>query len=138
MSAFFSTIFWLSLSALGWTYFGYPLLMFVRARLWPRPIQTDDTLTPSVTLFIPAYNEADVIRRKLYNSLALEYPTDRLQIVVVDDGSDDGTADIVREFANQGIVLLKQHVRQGKIAAINRAFEYAQSDIVVMSDASPN
>src|SRR5262245_8770295 len=138
MSAVFSVIFWLSLSALGWTYFGYPLLMFVRARLWPRPIQKDATTTPSVTLFIPAYNEADVISRKLHNSLALEYPADHLQIVVVDDGSDDGTADIVREFANQGVVLLRQRVRQGKISAINRAFEYAQSDIVVLSDASPN
>src|SRR5207248_11547602 len=97
MSAFFSMVFWLSLSALGWTYFGYPLLMFVRARLWPQPIQTDATLTPSVTLFLPAYNEADVIRRKLHNSLALEYPLARLHNVVVDDGSDDGTADIVRE-----------------------------------------
>ncbi len=138
MSAVFSTIFWLSLGALGWTYFGYPLLMFVRARLWPRPIQADMTIMPSVTLFIPAHNEADVIRRKLHNSLALQYPLDLLQIVVVDDGSDDGTADIVREFANQDVVLLKQPTRMGKIAAINRAFEYAKSDIVVMSDASPN
>jgi poly-beta-1,6-N-acetyl-D-glucosamine synthase len=138
MSYAFSAIFWLSFAALVWTYIGYPLLMAVRARLWPRPIRTDQTIMPSVTLFIPAYNEADVIRRKLNNSLALVYPSDLLQIVVVDDGSDDGTADIVREFTGKGVVLLQQPVRQGKIAAINRAFEHATTDIVVMSDASPN
>jgi poly-beta-1,6-N-acetyl-D-glucosamine synthase len=138
MPVVFSAIFWLGLAALGWTYVGYPLLMFVRARLWPKPIQADSTVLPSVTLFVPAYNEADVIRRKLHNSLALAYPADLLQIVVVDDGSDDGTGDIVREFANQDVILLKQRERMGKIAAINRAFEYASGEIVVMSDASPN
>src|SRR5688500_123393 len=105
MDAFFSLIFWVCLGLLAWTYFGYPLLMFAWSKLRPRPVKMNSklisdgsTYLPSITLLIPAYNEADVIRRKLTNSVELNYPKDKLQILVVDDGSDDGTADIVREF----------------------------------------
>ena len=127
-----------SLFALVWTYCGYPLLMFLRARLKPHLIHSSSDFRPSVTLLIPAYNEADVIRRKLENSVALIYPPDKLQILVVDDDSDDGTGDIIREFAGRGVTVLHQSVRQGKMAGVHRGFENATGDIVVLSDASPD
>src|SRR5438045_1040722 len=118
MSIVFSLIFAISFLALAWTYFGYPLLMAIRAKIQPTPVrkQTFDTdKLPALTVLIPAYNEADVIRRKLTNSLELTYPRDRLEILVIDDGSDDSTAAIVREFTELGVTLLQQPQRGGKI-----------------------
>ncbi|MHB8626577.1 MAG: glycosyltransferase family 2 protein [Aggregatilineales bacterium] len=135
---FFALIFILSFMALAWTFFGYPFAMFVAARVRPRNVKRDPTLTPSVTLLIPAYNEADVIRRKLENSISLNYPREKLQILVVDDGSDDQTADIVREFEQRGVTLVRQRVRSGKMNGVNQGFAEASGEIVVLSDASPS
>lgn len=137
MIALLTLLFALSALALFWTYFGYPLLMAVRAKLGGRPIQQDESHTPSLTLLIPAHNEADVIRAKLENALSLAYPPDKLQIIVVDDGSTDGTPEIVREFEGRGVTLLRQPERSGKMAAVNRGFEAATGELVVLSDASP-
>ena len=137
MIAFVALIFWFIAQALLWTYFGYPLLMALRAKLAPRPVQQDAAHLPSLTLLIPAYNEADVIRDKLENAVSLDYPSDRLQIVVVDDGSTDGTPDIVREFEERGVTLIRQPERGGKMAGVNRGFEAANGELVVLSDASP-
>ncbi|PJF36730.1 MAG: glycosyltransferase family 2 protein [Candidatus Thermofonsia Clade 1 bacterium] len=137
MSLILALLFWLSASALFWTYFGYPLLMALRAKLAARPIQQDESYLPSVTLLIPAHNEADVIRDKLENALSLDYPTDQLQIIVVDDGSTDGTTEIVRAFEDRGVQLIRQPERSGKMAAVNRGFEAATGELVVLSDASP-
>jgi cellulose synthase/poly-beta-1,6-N-acetylglucosamine synthase-like glycosyltransferase len=136
MPVLFALVFWGSLGLLGWTYFGYPLLMFLRCQLRPQPIHKAP-LTPALTLLIPAYNEADVIRAKLDNTLSLNYPEDRLQILVVDDGSQDGTAAIVREYADRGVMLIPQTTRGGKIGAVNEGFKHAVGEIVVLSDASP-
>lgn len=141
MHDLFGIAFWLSATALIWTYFGYPLLMMVRARLWPHPVQKqehDEALLPTITLLIPAYNEVDVIRGKLENSLKLDYPSEKLEILVVDDGSDDGTTEIVREFEKDGVTLLRQLQRGGKMAGVNRGFQEARGEIVVLSDASPH
>ncbi len=138
MASLLAIIFWLSGLLLFWTYFGYPALMAVWARLMPRPIVRDDALTPTLTILIPAYNEADVIRRKLENTVSLDYPKDKLQILVIDDGSTDGTPDIVREFATRGVTLIQQPKRGGKMGGVNRGFENATGEIVVLSDASPD
>jgi len=84
MTALTAIVFWLSFAALLWTYLGYPFLTFVRATIRPRPIYKSEAHLPALTLLIPAYNEADVIRRKLENSVSLDYPPDLLQILVVD------------------------------------------------------
>ncbi len=131
-------IFWICVAAFLWTYFGYPLFMYLRARGKSSPPEARVDSLPTLTLLIPAHNEADVIRRKLSNCLALNYPRDRLQILVVDDGSTDGTPDIVREFAARGVTLIEQPVRGGKMAAVNAGFASASGEIVVLSDASPS
>lgn len=133
----FALLFVFSFAVLGWTFWGYPLLMYAWSRFRPQPLKKNPELTPSVSLLIPAYNEADVIRSKLENSVGLNYPKEKLQVLIVDDGSDDATADIVNEFAQQGVTLVRQAARAGKMNAVNRGFSEASGEIVVLSDASP-
>jgi cellulose synthase/poly-beta-1,6-N-acetylglucosamine synthase-like glycosyltransferase len=127
--------FWLAVAALLYTFLGYPLLIGLLARCLRRPVR-QAAITPGVTLLVPAYNEATVIARKIENSLALDYPPERLEIVVVTDGSDDGTVDIVAGYAGRGVRLYHQPQRQGKIAAINRVVPQVEREIVVFSDAN--
>lgn len=125
----------LSIGLIGYTYIGYPLLLALLACLRPRPIHFASH-TPRVTLLIAAYNEADLMARKLDNSLALDYPIDCLQIIVAADGSDDKTPDIVRTYRDWGVMLSYEPERQGKMAAINRAMPLATGELVVFSDAN--
>ncbi|MBN2471657.1 MAG: glycosyltransferase family 2 protein [Anaerolineae bacterium] len=131
-------LFWLAALAFLWTYFGYPLFMYLRARSKQTRSLTATQSLPALTLLIPAHNEADVIRRKLDNCTTLDYPAGQLQVLVIDDGSTDGTPAIIAEYAGRGITLLQQPVRSGKMAAVNRGFQEATSEIVVLSDASPS
>lgn len=135
MFIFLQTAFFLTIGIILYTFFGYPLLAGAAAKWWPRPVR-QAPIRPTVTLLIPAYNEAAVIAAKLNNSLALDYPSDRLTIVVVADGSDDETAVITQQFQPQGIQLYYQPQRQGKIAAVNRVMPHLNSDIVVFTDAN--
>jgi cellulose synthase/poly-beta-1,6-N-acetylglucosamine synthase-like glycosyltransferase len=131
-----ATVFWLSVFTVAYVYLLYPLLVALLARLSSKPVARDRNSRPAVTLLIAAYNEERCIARKLENSLALDYPSDRLQIMVVADGSTDRTADAVREFAGRGVELLFEPERRGKMAAINRAMKHVRGEIVVFSDAN--
>lgn len=91
---------------------------------------------PLVSVSLPAYNEESTIRGALEALLAADYPSDRLQIVVVSDASDDGTDAIVREYEEQGVELLRQEKRAGKTAAENAALPHLRGEIVVNTDAS--
>jgi cellulose synthase/poly-beta-1,6-N-acetylglucosamine synthase-like glycosyltransferase len=126
----------LSLAVLLYVFIGYPLLL--RLIVWlrgPRAVRRQD-VTPFISLVISAFNEAAVIRQKLENALALDYPTDALEIVVVSDGSDDGTDEIVSEYAGRGVRLARQHERRGKTAGLNRTVPTLAGEIVVFSDAN--
>lgn len=128
-------LFWLSALAVAWTYVGYPLFITMLARWQSRPhLQAD--IMPTVSLIIPAYNEETVIGQKLENVLALDYPPERMEIIVVADGSTDRTTEITESFADRGVRLLFQRERRGKIAAMNRAASCAKGEILVFSDAN--
>jgi len=118
---------------------GYPLSLALIALLL-RPLkdspETDETFAPPLTLLILAYNEEQVIENKIKNALALDYPREKLQIVVASDGSTDGTEAICRGYAAQGVVLWAYQPRRGKIATINRAMQRIKREIVVLSDAN--
>jgi biofilm PGA synthesis N-glycosyltransferase PgaC len=131
-------LFWLSLFAFFWTYFGYPLFMYLRARIHPRQAWQESGALPSLTVLIPAHNEADIIRRKLDNTVSLAYPPEKLQIIVIDDGSEDDTSDIVQEYEHYGVILIQQTIRGGKMTAVNTGFARATGEIVILSDASPS
>lgn len=137
-------LFWISAGFTVYVYFGYPILLWglqaiVRARPRQQPIE------PSVSLLVAAYNEAAVIADKIRNSLALDYPADKLEIVIVSDGSRDATAEIVQSFvATTGVAdetggrvrLLKFEQNRGKMAVLNDAVPELRGEIVAFSDAS--
>jgi cellulose synthase/poly-beta-1,6-N-acetylglucosamine synthase-like glycosyltransferase len=95
-------VFWVAAALLAYTFVGYPLLIALLAYLRPRRVARAP-IRPTVSLVIVAHNEAAVIRHKLENCLALEYPADKLEVVLASDGSTDGTADIAREFTRRGV-----------------------------------
>lgn len=127
-------LFWGCLAYLGYVYAGFPLLVILRGCLRPKPF-TRGRIEPKVSLVIAAHNEADVIGEKIENALSLDYPADRLELVVASDGSEDGTAEIVRKYAD-GRVRLLDLDRVGKAAALNAAVEAASGDVLVFTDAN--
>src|SRR5690349_12672578 len=97
MPGLLAVLFWLSAAILAYTYLGYPVLVGLLARWRRRPIRKSG-IRPRVSFIIAAYNEEKHLRNKLRDTLALDYPRDKLEIIVAADGSDDGTAAIAREF----------------------------------------
>ena len=125
----------MSAAALLYTYAGYPLLVWIYSRLRPKRVRRND-IEPTVSFVITAYNEEKDLARKLKNTLALDYPKEKLEIIVSSDGSTDRTDEIVREFTGQGVKLLRVEGRLGKTVAQNRAVEIAAGEIVLFSDAT--
>ena len=128
-------LFWISFIFLIYVYLGYPLLIAVLARL-RRGANTPKTELPSISLIIAAYNEEKVLREKLTNALELNYPEGKMEIIVAADGSNDGTCDIVNEYAFQGVKLSFSQERRGKLAAMAHAAENAAGEVLVFSDAN--
>ena len=126
-------VFWIAVAIPWYAFAGYPLVLLalglaIRREVSKAPIQ------PLVSLLIPAYNEARVIARKIENSLALDYPADRMEIVVVSDGSTDRTVEIARSAENVRVIALPKN--RGKMAALNAAVPQLRGEIIVFSDAS--
>lgn len=129
-------LFWAALGALVWTHVGYPLFAWALSHIRPRRVAAADS-TPSVVVIVAAHDEDEVIARRLDNLLALDYPSDRLRIVVASDASTDHTDAIVQEFAARDPrVQLIAAPRGGKVAAQNLAVAQTESDVVAFSDAN--
>jgi cellulose synthase/poly-beta-1,6-N-acetylglucosamine synthase-like glycosyltransferase len=128
-----TVVFWTAVGLIAYVYVGYPLLLFAISRIWSRPVKRAP-ITPTVTMIIAAYNEEAVIAKKLDNSLALDYPPDKLEIMVASDGSTDGTNRIVRGYGDR--VTLLDLPREGKTSGQNKAAAAARGEILVFSDAS--
>lgn len=128
--------FWLLAGLVLYVYVGYPLIVHCLAqRKAGSRKRGGNDFFPFVSLVITAYNEEAVIRGKLLNSLTLAYPGDRMEIVVVSDGSTDRTDEIVRGFADRGVRLVRLPANSGKSAAQNAAVARAAGEIVVLCDA---
>jgi cellulose synthase/poly-beta-1,6-N-acetylglucosamine synthase-like glycosyltransferase len=125
---------WTSLAAVAYVYIGYPLLLFVAARLLGQPVKRRPWL-PTVSILIAAHNEERFIRRKLESVLALNYPPHLLQILVGCDGCTDATEAAVRDYAWAGIRLVSLPHRCGKAATINRMLELATGEVILFGDA---
>jgi cellulose synthase/poly-beta-1,6-N-acetylglucosamine synthase-like glycosyltransferase len=120
-----------------YVYIGYPVCLWCLNKATKnRNVNLDENFLPSVTLMISCYNEIDVVEEKIRNSLALDYPKDQLSIIVISDGSDDGTDEVALSFQAQRVSLVRQEGRLGKTSAINLAMQECTSDIVVFSDAN--
>jgi cellulose synthase/poly-beta-1,6-N-acetylglucosamine synthase-like glycosyltransferase len=127
-------VFLISMAMILYVYLGYPSLMTLLA-LFKNPWQRGNTL-PSVSLLIAAYNEASVIAEKIENSLQLDYPKEKLEIIIASDGSIDGTNEIVQKYVEKGVILNMLQPRGGKTSALNRTFHQTHGSIVVFSDAN--
>lgn len=127
--------FWLNAGAIFYVYIGYPALVYLLS-LWRSVPPKKATITPTLTILITAYNEAGQIREKIENTIAIEYPKDKLQIIVASDCSSDQTDEIVGTYADKGILLVRQNSRKGKTSAQNLAVESATGEIILFSDAT--
>ena len=128
-------IFWTCVLVLAYVYVGYPLLVWLVSKLRPRSVKRA-AIEPKVTVLITAFNEEAAIRHKIENTLAIDYPDEKLEILVASDGSTDATDDIVREFAPHGVKLLRVDGRVGKTATQNAAVAEAAGEIILFSDAT--
>jgi cellulose synthase/poly-beta-1,6-N-acetylglucosamine synthase-like glycosyltransferase len=134
-----TVIFWACLALVAYCYAGYPALIWLLARLrGRRPVASapDENELPFVSVLIAAYNEETEIAGRIENALAMDYPRDRLEIVVGSDGSTDGTSRIVSRYADRGVRLLHHNERRGKASVLNHAFPTLQGQIVLLSDAN--
>lgn len=124
-----------SLTVIGYAYIGYPILAYCMSKSKPRRIiPVIENFTPSVTIIIAAYNEKDCIVDKIENTYSLDYPKEQMNVIIVTDGSTDGTNEIVSTYS--GVILLHKPTREGKSAALNRAIALSDSEIVIFSDAN--
>lgn len=130
----FGILFWLSAATIIYVYLGYPILIAILAQTRKQQMFSTD-FKPSVTLIFAAHNEAKVIANKLENTLALEYPRECLQILVVNDGSTDETAEIVKLYQDKGVELISFENRRGKLSALKDALHFASHEIILFSDA---
>jgi cellulose synthase/poly-beta-1,6-N-acetylglucosamine synthase-like glycosyltransferase len=126
--------FLISIGVLFYIFIGYPAVLVVLSLLFAKTIRKKD-ITPDVSLMISAYNEKDVIEEKLENTLALDYPREKLEIIVASEATD-GTNAIVRRYADQGVILYAYENREGKPATLYRTVPRARGEIIVFSDAN--
>src|SRR5690606_21809175 len=115
-------VFWISFLLLAYIYFGYPVCIRLLASARPLPVNKSGADQPQVSILIAAYNEATDIEATLRNKLALDYPREQLEILVVSDESEDGTDEIVQSVAANApfpVKLFRQVPRQGKTAGLN-------------------
>ena len=135
VSVYTQCLFWLSLAFIFYAYAGYPLVLLLLSAIRNRPVQTAP-VCPRVSFIITAYNEEKRIHDKLTNTLRLDYPRDRMEIVVASDCSTDGTDDIVRSFQTSGVRLIRANRKGGKEAAQQLAVESTDGEILVFSDTA--
>lgn len=130
--------FWISIAVILYTYLGYGLLLFlllkIKGLLFGKKAIPNPGYTPSVTVVVAAYNEAYCIEEKILNTLALNYPTDKIRFVFITDGSTDETPAIIAKYPQ--ILGMHEPGRSGKIAAVHRAMSKVETEIVVFTDAN--
>jgi len=128
-------VFWVAAAVIGYSYIGYPVWLWLRSRWSPRPVRRGTAL-PSVTAVMVVKNEEGGIERKMDNLLALDYPEDKLDLVVVSDGSTDRTPEILSEYArNARVQVLSKELSEGKAAGLNDAMQWANGEVVLFTDA---
>ena len=127
-------VFWLSLALLVYVYLGYPLLAGLRAMLLPKPSRRAP-IEPSVSIVVIVHNEAEQIAARIENLLALDYPRDRLEIVIGSDGSTDDTVARARRYAAQGVRVRAFREHRGKPAIVNALVPLVRGEVVIFADA---
>lgn len=130
-------VFWVLLALLAYSYAGYTLLLLAvsfAGRVFCRKKEPETEFSPPITIIIPAYNEAYNVKSKMENCRRIIYPVEKIEIIWVTDGSDDGTLSLLKEYEN--IRILHDNYRKGKSEAVNRAVTEASSNFIVLTDAN--
>lgn len=133
MTFFFTLIFILTPI---YVYIGYPVLLFLIRLIYKKPHIIDESKTPKVTLIVSCYNEVEVIKEKMANCQNIDYPADVLEIIFISDGSTDGTDELIKEYCNDQIKLIRQEGRLGKTSGLNLGVAAAAGELIVFSDAN--
>jgi cellulose synthase/poly-beta-1,6-N-acetylglucosamine synthase-like glycosyltransferase len=120
----------------AYAYLMYPLLLWIWSSMRRADEAPEFSSLPTLTVVVISYNEVDNIRRTIENLLDLDYPRDRLQYLMVSDGSTDGTDNVIREYANRGVEYLRVETRGGKTAAENASLPHIRGDVVLNTDAA--
>lgn len=127
--------FWSLLLLVLYTYLGYPVLLFLISLFRKRPVKKGD-VTPSVSIIIAVYNEEKNIKKKIENTLSLDYPREKLEIIVVSDCSTDSTDQIVRQLEKDGVRFFSLKERKGKHYAQAEGINQAQGEILAFTDVA--
>ncbi|MCH2023749.1 MAG: glycosyltransferase family 2 protein [Saprospiraceae bacterium] len=137
---FLEVSFWTLLSLVFYTYLGYGIILFfftfIKNRFASKNNNSYNEDLPTITLVIPAYNEINYLHQKVRNSLKLLYPKDKISIIFITDGSDDGSHLMLSSYSD--IKIYHDPVRAGKVAAMNRSMSFVDSEVVIFSDANAN
>ena len=128
------TLFWFSLALIVYTYVGYPFLIIVLAKLFPKPVDKGD-YEPQISILIAAYNEKDIIQAKIATCQELDYPPEKLEILIGSDASDDGMDEVVESYADSNVKLVRLSIRQGKVTVLNQLAAQASGEILFFTDA---
>lgn len=128
-------IFWTSLFLVIFIYLGYPFIL-IAISLFRKNIYKKGDFYPQVSILIPAYNEEKIIEQKLKNCFSLDYPCNKVEIIIILDGCTDKTKDIALNFTNKNLKIVEQKKRLGKMAALNKTAWQAQGDILIFTDAN--
>jgi cellulose synthase/poly-beta-1,6-N-acetylglucosamine synthase-like glycosyltransferase len=133
-------LFWVLIFVVFYAYLGYGIVLYflvlIKRLFWSGSSLTNEDYEPEVTLFVAAYNEKDYVDAKVANSFEMEYPAHKIKQVWVTDGSDDGTPEILKKYAGQGVEVYHEAARGGKIGAMNRGMQFIKTPIVVFSDGN--
>lgn len=127
---------WSSVCLIAFSYFGYPVILSFLVMISRGAQQAKKEIEPSVTLVIPAHNEEKAIEGKIKNALSLEYPKEKIEILLILDGCTDRTKQIAENFSVRNLRTIEQKPRKGKMAALNLAVSQAHGEIIVFTDAN--
>ena len=128
-------IFFGSLILIFYTIAGYPILLALVSFFKKKPVKKKEII-PDVTMIIPVYNEASTIAEKIQNCIEIDYPPEKLQIIVVSDASTDQTGSIVASFPNENILFIDLPLRSGKVSAQNYAVQFCRAPIIIFTDVA--
>lgn len=127
-------LFWISLVMIFYTYIGYPVLIYLLSIIFKRQVKKEE-IYPTVSILIAAYNEEKCIEDKILSIKKLDYPEDKIEILIGSDGSEDRTDEIASKFVNERLSLFRLQLREGKPSVLNSLAAHAKNEILVFTDA---
>jgi cellulose synthase/poly-beta-1,6-N-acetylglucosamine synthase-like glycosyltransferase len=131
----FEIIFFINIGVLAYIYLGYGILLYILSIFIRKPVNKHK-ITPNITIIIAAYNEETSIASKIENALALEYPEEKLEIIVGSDASNDDTDKVIKTYSDRGVRLIRVEGRLGKTAVQNECVKHASGEIIIFTDAT--